>query len=161
MKLKGRYGQFGGFYVPEVLIPALEEIEAAFECFSKDPRFVAELDDLYQHYAGRPTPLYHAKRFSEHVGFQVWLNQSLGLLIVVSFAPFIDMWGHFGGMLMGLGMAWFYKPLPLSQAEQQAAAQLLAEEAAAAHASEAAGPSLLPPDEGPAEPESPGHSPQT
>lgn len=75
MKLKGRYGQFGGFYVPEVLIPALEEIEAAFECFSKDPAFIAELDDLYKHYAGRPSPLYHARRFSEHVGFQVYLKR--------------------------------------------------------------------------------------
>ena len=75
MKLKGRYGQFGGFYVPEVLIPALEEIEAGFEHFSKDPAFVAELDDLYRNYAGRPTPLYHAKQFSEHVGFQVYVKR--------------------------------------------------------------------------------------
>lgn len=67
-------------------------------------------------------------------GFQVWLNQSLGLLIVFSFAPFIDMWGHFGGLLMGLALAWLYKPLPLSPAEQQAAAQLLAEEEAAVEA---------------------------
>lgn len=75
MKLKGRYGPFGGFYVPEVLIPALEDIEAGFECYHEDPRFVCELDELYRTYAGRPTPLYHAKRFSEHVGFQVYVKR--------------------------------------------------------------------------------------
>ncbi|MCE5186933.1 MAG: tryptophan synthase subunit beta [Planctomycetaceae bacterium] len=75
MKLKGRYGSFGGFYVPEVLIPALEDIEAGFERFRDDPAFVAELDELYRNYAGRPTPLYHAKRFSELVGFQVYVKR--------------------------------------------------------------------------------------
>ena len=75
MKSRGRYGTFGGFYVPEVLVPALEDIEAGFECYRKDPKFVAELDELYRTYAGRPTPLYHAKRFSEHVGFQVYVKR--------------------------------------------------------------------------------------
>lgn len=75
MKEKGRYGQFGGFYVPEVLIPALEEIEAGFEQYHNDPTFVNELDTLSRTYAGRPTPLYHAKRFSEHVGFQVYIKR--------------------------------------------------------------------------------------
>lgn len=75
MKQKGRYGRFGGFYVPEVLIPALEEIEAGFECYHKDPAFVQELEELYHNYAGRPSPLYHAKRFSEHVGFQVFVKR--------------------------------------------------------------------------------------
>ncbi|HPD47267.1 MAG TPA: tryptophan synthase subunit beta [Anaerohalosphaeraceae bacterium] len=75
MKHKGRFGPYGGFYVPEVLIPALEEIEAAFERCTSDPRFVAELDELYTHYAGRPTPLYFARRFSEHVGFKVYVKR--------------------------------------------------------------------------------------
>lgn len=75
MKSKGRYGSFGGFYVPEVLIPALEDIEAGFERFRDDPAFVAELNDLYTNYAGRPTPLYHAKRFSEYVGFNVYVKR--------------------------------------------------------------------------------------
>lgn len=75
MKEKGRYGQYGGFYVPEVLIPAIEEIEAAFLRFHNDPTFVAELNELLAYYAGRPTPLYHAKRFSEVVGFDVWLKR--------------------------------------------------------------------------------------
>ncbi len=75
MKSKGRYGHFGGFYVPEVLIPALEDIEAGFERYREDPQFVAELDELSRTYAGRPTPLYHAKRFSERVGFQVYIKR--------------------------------------------------------------------------------------
>ena len=75
MKQKGRYGTYGGFYVPEVLIPAIEEIEAAFLQFQNDASFVAELNALLTHYAGRPTPLYHAKRFSEAAGCSVWLKR--------------------------------------------------------------------------------------
>jgi len=72
---KGRFGQFGGFYVPEVLIPALEDIEAAFLHYKDDPKFVADLDNLYKNYAGRPTPLYYASRFSEYVGFRVYIKR--------------------------------------------------------------------------------------
>jgi tryptophan synthase beta chain len=75
MKRKGRYGQYGGFYVPEVLIPAIEEIESAFLHFEKDPAFLADLNALLTHYAGRPTPLYHAARFSEYVGFPIYLKR--------------------------------------------------------------------------------------
>lgn len=75
MKHKGRFGDFGGFYVPEVLIPALEEIEGAFYKFRDDQKFVAELDNLYKNYAGRPTPLYFAERFSEYVGFKVLVKR--------------------------------------------------------------------------------------
>lgn len=75
MKYKGRFGDYGGFYVPEVLIPVLEELERAFYQFYEDKQFVTELADLSRNYAGRPTPLYHAKRFSEHVGFQVYLKR--------------------------------------------------------------------------------------
>ena len=75
MKYKGRFGDYGGFYVPEVLIPVLEELESAFYRFHQDERFVAELSQLYKNYAGRPSPLYHAKRFSEHVGCKVYLKR--------------------------------------------------------------------------------------
>ena len=75
MKHDGRFGQYGGFYVPEVLMPVLEEHEQAFFRFRDDEEFNAELNDLSAHYAGRPTPLYHAKRFSQHVGFQVYLKR--------------------------------------------------------------------------------------
>jgi len=75
MKHKGKFGQFGGFYVPEVLIPALEEIEQAFDQFSGDKKFIAELNSLYKDYAGRPSPLYYANRFSEAVGFKVYVKR--------------------------------------------------------------------------------------
>jgi tryptophan synthase beta chain len=57
MRLSGRFGRFGGCYVPEILVPALEKLEAAFLDARADPAFAAELDDLLCHYAGRPTPL--------------------------------------------------------------------------------------------------------
>jgi tryptophan synthase beta chain len=75
MKCKGRFGDFGGFYVPEVLIPVLEELEEAFYCFYEDPQFVEELAELSKKYAGRPSPLYFAKRFSEYVGFKVYIKR--------------------------------------------------------------------------------------
>jgi tryptophan synthase beta chain len=75
MEHNGRFGQFGGFYVPEVLIPALEEMEKAFYQYYKDEKFVAELNTLYCDYAGRPTPLYYATRFSELVGFKVYIKR--------------------------------------------------------------------------------------
>jgi tryptophan synthase beta chain len=75
MKYKGRFGDYGGFYVPEVLIPVLEELEEAFYRFYEDKRFAAELAQLLRDYAGRPSPLYFAKRFSEYVGFKVYLKR--------------------------------------------------------------------------------------
>jgi len=75
MKYKGRFGDFGGFYVPEVLIPVLEELEEAFYRFYQDSQFVADLDKLYKDYAGRPSPLYYAGRFSDYVGFKVYLKR--------------------------------------------------------------------------------------
>ncbi len=75
MKYKGRFGDYGGFYVPEVLIPVLEELEEAFYRFYEDEQFVAELAQLSKDYAGRPSPLYYAERFSEHVGFKVYLKR--------------------------------------------------------------------------------------
>jgi tryptophan synthase beta chain len=57
MRLNGRFGRFGGCYVPEILVPALEQLESAFLDAQADPAFVAELTDLLTNYAGRPTPL--------------------------------------------------------------------------------------------------------
>lgn len=57
MRLDGRFGRFGGCYVPEILVPALEQLEAAFLDAQGDPAFVAELNGLLANYAGRPTPL--------------------------------------------------------------------------------------------------------
>jgi len=75
MKNKGRYGRFGGYYVPEVLVPALEEMELAFERYRADEAFCAELSLLLRDYAGRPTPLYHSPALSDRVGAKVYLKR--------------------------------------------------------------------------------------
>jgi len=67
-KTAGRFGAYGGRYVPETLMAALEELEAAYAVAQADPAFQAELDGLLHHYAGRPTALYYAKRLSETLG---------------------------------------------------------------------------------------------
>lgn len=75
MRLRGRFGSFGGFYVTELLIPALEELEEAWLEAREDAAFKAELVDLLQHYAGRPTPLYRSRALSEEVGCEVYLKR--------------------------------------------------------------------------------------
>ncbi|MBL8293017.1 MAG: tryptophan synthase subunit beta, partial [Bryobacterales bacterium] len=65
---QGHFGPYGGRYVPETLMAPLEEIEQAWTEARKDPTFQAELHDLLTNYAGRPTPLYFAKRLSESLG---------------------------------------------------------------------------------------------
>jgi tryptophan synthase, beta subunit len=64
----GRFGIYGGRYVPETLMAALEELEVAYDLAKDDPTFQAELSDLLHNYCGRPTPLYFAKRLSEQLG---------------------------------------------------------------------------------------------
>jgi tryptophan synthase beta chain len=64
----GRFGVYGGRYVPETLMAALEELEHAYGEAQTDPAFQAELDDLLRNYCGRPTPLYFAKRLTEQCG---------------------------------------------------------------------------------------------
>src|ERR1035438_6968293 len=64
----GRFGVYGGRYVPETLMAALEEMEHAYAAAQADPAFQSELDDLLHHYCGRPTPLYFAKRMSQQLG---------------------------------------------------------------------------------------------
>jgi tryptophan synthase beta chain len=74
--VKGRFGAYGGRYVPETLMAALEELEAAYEVADADPAFHAELDGLLHHYCGRPTPLYFAKRMTEQLGgAQIYLKR--------------------------------------------------------------------------------------
>ena len=70
-----RFGKYGGRYVPETLIPALDELEQAFASAMGDPAFVAELDDLLRTYVGRPSPLSDAPRLSALVGAPVWLKR--------------------------------------------------------------------------------------
>lgn len=64
----GRYGRFGGKYAPETLMPALEELEAAYRDARSDPSFQAEIDWLAKHYVGRPTPLYYAANLTAAAG---------------------------------------------------------------------------------------------
>lgn len=70
-----RFGKFGGRYVPETLIPALDELEAAYATAMGDPAFRAELDGLLREYVGRPSALTFAPRLSERVGTSVWLKR--------------------------------------------------------------------------------------
>ena len=65
---RGRFGRFGGQYVPETLMAPLEELEAAYNEARQDPKFRAELDGLLRNFAGRPTPLQFASRLTEHLG---------------------------------------------------------------------------------------------
>jgi tryptophan synthase beta chain len=74
-RLPQRFGPYGGRYVPETLIPALDELEAAWLEARDDPGFQLELSRLSRDYAGRPTPLYHAERLSEAAGRELWLKR--------------------------------------------------------------------------------------
>jgi tryptophan synthase beta chain len=70
-----RYGEFGGTYVSELLVPVLEELEKAFTQLKDEPAFNRELDLYLEKYAGRPTPLYYAKRLSQKTGLKVYLKR--------------------------------------------------------------------------------------
>ena len=75
MKSNGYFGQFGGTFVPEILVPALEELEAAFLDAQQDPAFVGELNGLLAEYAGRPTPLYLCRNLAADTGCRIWLKR--------------------------------------------------------------------------------------
>ena len=75
MNTKAYFGKFGGQFVPETVMFALDELEAAYESIAKTAEFEAELDDLLKNYVGRPSPLYHAKRLSEHYGHEIYLKR--------------------------------------------------------------------------------------
>jgi tryptophan synthase beta chain len=70
-----RFGPYGGQYVPETLVPALEELEAAWRAARADAGFRAELDGLLRDYVGRPSPLYLARRLSEAAGHPIYLKR--------------------------------------------------------------------------------------
>jgi tryptophan synthase beta chain len=65
---RGHFGQFGGRYVAETLMPLILDLEAHYRAAKNDPAFAAEFDDLLEHYVGRPSPLYYAERLTEHLG---------------------------------------------------------------------------------------------
>ncbi|MFH1188085.1 MAG: tryptophan synthase subunit beta [bacterium] len=76
MMQKGKFGKYGGVFSPETLMPALEELEAAyFNIVKKDKKFNAELNYLLKQYAGRPTPLYFAENLSKKLGRKIYLKR--------------------------------------------------------------------------------------
>lgn len=72
---KGKFGKFGGVFVPELLIPALEELESAYLKYKDDEEFNKELDYYLKEFAGRPTALYHAKNLSKKLGCKIYLKR--------------------------------------------------------------------------------------
>ena len=72
---RGRFGPYGGQFVPEVLMPAVVELDQAFEAAWSDPAFHQQVDHLAETYVGRPTPLYFARRLSEALGMKVYLKR--------------------------------------------------------------------------------------
>ena len=67
-KKKGRFGEYGGQYIPETLMGAVQELEQAYNYYKNDPQFNAELDDLLKNYAGRPSLLYYAEKMTKDLG---------------------------------------------------------------------------------------------
>jgi tryptophan synthase beta chain len=73
---RGHFGPYGGVFVAETLMHALDELRDAYERYRKDPEFIAEFNDELEHFVGRPSPIYHARRWSELLGgAQVYLKR--------------------------------------------------------------------------------------
>ncbi|NOS87027.1 MAG: tryptophan synthase subunit beta [Methylococcaceae bacterium] len=73
---RGHFGPYGGIFVAETLIPPIQELNAAYQQYLKDPDFIAELDADLKYYVGRPSPLYHAERWSRELGgAQIYLKR--------------------------------------------------------------------------------------
>lgn len=75
MIMDGKFGKYGGIFVPELLIPALEELESAFLKYKDDKKFNADLDFYLNEFAGRPTGMYYAKNLSEKLGCKIYLKR--------------------------------------------------------------------------------------
>ncbi len=73
---QGHFGPYGGVFAPETLIAPLDELKTAYQKYMRDPQFLQELDEDLQNYVGRPSPLYHAQRWSGQLGgAQIWLKR--------------------------------------------------------------------------------------
>lgn len=72
---KGYFGEFGGCFVPELLMPPLQELEEAMRDIMPSPTFKEELDDLLRNFAGRETPLTYCPTLSKRLGFSLWLKR--------------------------------------------------------------------------------------
>ncbi len=74
--IRGHFGPYGGIFVAETLMPAITELNEAYQRYMQDPEFLAELDADLKDYVGRPSPLYHAERWSKHLGgAQIYLKR--------------------------------------------------------------------------------------
>jgi len=71
----GKFGEFGGIFAPEILMPALNELTEAYHKYMSDESFLEEFEKILRFYSGRPTPLYHAARLSEGIGCKVYLKR--------------------------------------------------------------------------------------
>ena len=74
---RGHFGPYGGVYMAETLIPAVEELREQYLRFKDDPDFQAEFAYELKHYVGRPSPVYHARRLSEKLGGAQFLPSSI------------------------------------------------------------------------------------
>ena len=72
---KGYFGEFGGSFVPADLQVIIDEITDAYHAIRQDPAFLAELTRLYQHFVGRPSPIFHAQSLSERYGAPIYLKR--------------------------------------------------------------------------------------
>jgi len=75
MKYDGKFGKYGGIFIPELLIPAIEELEEAFYKFKDNKEFINELNFYLKEFAGRPTGLYYAENLSEKLGCKIYLKR--------------------------------------------------------------------------------------
>ena len=75
MKHNGKFGKYGGIFVPELLIPAIEELEEAFYKFKDDDKFIEELNFYLKEFGGRPTGLYYAENLSKKLGCKIYLKR--------------------------------------------------------------------------------------
>ena len=73
---KGHFGPYGGIFVAETLMHALDELRVAYQKYQNDPEFVSEMQRELKHFVGRPSPIYHARRWSEMLGgAQIYLKR--------------------------------------------------------------------------------------
>ena len=75
MNKKAYFGDFGGQFIPETAMFAVEELESAYKKIAKSKEFKDELNFLLKEYVGRPTPLYHAKNLSKYYGHEIYLKR--------------------------------------------------------------------------------------
>tara|TARA_Y100000310_G_C20672633_1_gene811169 strand:+ start:1581 stop:2735 length:1155 start_codon:yes stop_codon:yes gene_type:complete len=75
MRLKTKFNQFGGVYIPEMMVKSMQDLETAFITYTKNKKFRNELKSLLKNFAGRPTPLYFAKNMSKELGFKIYLKR--------------------------------------------------------------------------------------